>query len=129
MGINACITEVEIMRSSTCSLCHARDLCGFSGQEKKIVPVPTNAFDFLELGDEVELCMKASMGMKAVWVSYVIPLAVLLVALFSLQALGLGELNSGLGAIASVAIYYLIVYLYRDKLKNSFVFYIKQKYE
>jgi len=129
VGINACITEVEIIRQSACSCCHARELCGFSSDQKKIVLVPTNAFDFLEVGDEVELCMKASMGMKAVWVSYVFPLFLLLAVLFILQYCGVGELYSGLGAIGAVAFYYLIVYLYRDKLKNQFVFYIKQKYE
>jgi len=129
VGINSCVTEVEILRQDACSSCHARELCGFSTEEKKIVPVPTDAFAFLEVGDEVELCMKASMGMKAVWISYAFPLIILLIALFSLQSLGCTELYSGLGAIAAVAFYYLIIYLYRNKLKNQFVFYIKQKYE
>jgi len=129
IGINACVTEVEILRSSACSSCHARELCGFSSEERKVVPVPTDAFAFLEVGDEVELCMKASMGMKAVWISYILPLLLLLATLFCLQAFDFGELYSGLGAIAAIAIYYLIVYLYRNKLRNQFVFYIKQKYE
>ena len=118
-------TGVEIVRGSACSSCHAKSLCGVADAQKKVVYVPTDAFAQRSVGDEVTLGMKRSMGMKAVWISYVIPLIVLMTVILSLYALKAGELATGLGAIAAVAIYYIMVYVLRDKLKKEFVFYIK----
>lgn len=118
-------TKVEIFRNSACSECHAKNLCGVAEGETRIVSVETNGFDPHNVGDEVEVCMKRTMGMKAVWVSYVIPLFILLLALFAGILAGASELVSGLSAIASVAIYYVVVWCMRERLNNEFVFYIK----
>lgn len=128
-SIDRYVTEVEIVRESACSSCHAKGLCGYSESEVKLIPVPTDAFAMLEVGDEVELCLKRSMGMKAVWIAYVLPLVVMMVVIFVANALKLQELYVGLSAIASVAAYYLIILCFRKKLNNNFVFYIKKKYE
>lgn len=119
------VTEVEIIRSSACSACHARELCGFSEDEKKIVQVPTSGFDSYKVGDEVTLCMKRSMGMKAVWVAYVVPLVIMMVVILVLSRFPVGELSAGLGAIVSIALYYFIIWCLRDRLNNDFIFYIK----
>lgn len=125
VSIDRYVTEVEIIRSSACSSCHVKSLCGMSDSEKKIVPVPTDAFAMRNVGDEVELCMKSSMGAKAVWISYVIPLVILMAVVLLLSAFKLPELVVGLGAIAGVALYYLVILCLRDRLKNEFEFYIK----
>ena len=125
VSIDKYVTEVEIIRHSACGECHARALCGYSSDEKKIVPVPTDAFAMRKVGDEVELCMKKSMGTKAVLISYVFPLIVLLLTLLITKSCGMGELWSGLSAIASVVVYYVVTFFFRDKLKNQFEFYIK----
>lgn len=96
-----------------------------SEQRKKVVPVPTDGFAMRSVGDEVDICMKSSMGAKAVWISYVIPLIVLLAAVLALSACGMSELTVGLGAIGAVALYYLVILCFRNKLRNEFVFYIK----
>ena len=69
VDIDPAVTKVEIIRSSACSACHAKELCGFSEEEKKIVEVATSGFQPHNIGDEVVLCMKRSMGMKAVWIA------------------------------------------------------------
>ena len=76
-------------------------------------------------GDEVELCMKPSMGAKAVWIAYVIPLLVLILAVLVASACHLPELYTGLCAIAAVAVYYMVIFCFRKRLNNDFVFYIK----
>jgi sigma-E factor negative regulatory protein RseC len=67
------------------------------------------------------------MGFKAVWLSYVIPLAVLLAVLLLLVGAGVKEWLSGLLAIAATAVYYLLLWLFREKLSNEYIFYIKEK--
>lgn len=125
VDIDPVVTKVEILRTSACSACHAKELCGFSEEEKRIVDVATSGFDPHQIGEEVTLCMKKSMGMKAVWIAYVIPLVILVISVLVLSAFGLGELAMGLGAIAAVALYYVVILCFRDRLSNEFIFYIK----
>ncbi len=118
-------TSVEIVSSSACSACHAKGLCGFSESETKLVMVPTDPYAERNVGDIVNLVMKPSMGLKAVWISYVIPLAVLMILILVLSHFFDNELLTGGLSVAGVALYYLLVWIFRDKLKNEFVFCIK----
>ena len=87
--------------------------------------LPTDPYATYNVGDHVQIATKMSMGMKAVWISYVIPLMVLMILILSLSAVFEKEYLRGLVAIAGVGVYYFIVWLFRGKLKNEFVFYIK----
>ena len=122
-------TTIEIMVSSACSECHAKGLCGVSESEEKVISLPTDPYATYNVGDEVILATKKSMGFKAVWISYVIPLAVLMILILSLLQIFEGskakEAIAGLGALAGVGIYYFVIWLLRNRLKNEFVFYIK----
>lgn len=125
ISIGNTVTEVEIIQTSACDACHARSLCGYSEQQTKVVTVPTDGFAMHSVGDEVDLRMKQSMGMKAVWISYVIPLLVLIAAVLATSAYGIPELYVGLTGIVCVAVYYVVIFLFRKKLNNQFVFYIR----
>ena len=118
-------TTVEIISSSACSACHATGICGMSEYTKKAIEVPTRAWDHYETGQEVNVVLKASMGHKAVWLAYVAPLGVLLAVLLGALGLGAGELAAGLGAIGGVAVYYLFLWLFKDRLRNEYVFAIE----
>ena len=118
-------TTVEILVSSACSECHAKGLCGMSEAEEKIIMVPTDPYSEHAVGDQVQVKTKMSMGLKAVWISYVIPLAILMILILSLSGFIDSELVRGLVAIAGVALYYFCIWLFRDRLADEFVFYIK----
>lgn len=118
-------TTVEIIASSACSSCHAKGLCGMSEEQEKIIMLPTDPYATHQVGDEVEICTKMTMGLKAVWISYVIPLAVLMILILSLSGIFENEALRGLAAIAGVGVYYFIIWIFRDRLKNEFTFYIK----
>lgn len=119
-------TAVEIISESACGACHAKGLCDVSGEKRKIIQLPSSGWDNLEPGDEVEVLLQASMGHKAVWLAYVFPLAVMMTVLLVLCGAGVGELFSGLAAIASVGVYYVVLWLFRDRLKNEYVFKVKK---
>ncbi|MGM9734917.1 MAG: SoxR reducing system RseC family protein [Candidatus Cryptobacteroides sp.] len=125
--VNPDFTTVEIMVSSACSGCHAKGLCGMSEEKDKVIMVPTDPYTVYSVGQEVLVMTKKSMGLKAVWISYVIPLAILLILILSLSSVIGNEAFTGLVAIAGVAIYYFVIWLLRDRLRNEFVFYIKEK--
>ena len=96
------------------------------GKVVKMTPqVTTVAILQYGVGDEVEVVLKASMGMKAVWLAYFIPLLVLLAVVLLLSALHVGEVVTGICALVAIGLYYLLLYLFRDKLKNEYIFTIK----
>ena len=118
-------TTIEIIASSACSSCHAKSLCGMSEDHEKLIMLATDPYAAHKVGDEVEVCTKMTMGLKAVWISYVIPLAVLMILILSLSGVFENEALRGLAAIAGVGVYYFVIWLFRDRLKNEFTFYIK----
>ena len=120
-------TSVEIVSSSACSSCHAKGLCGMSEEQEKVIMVPTDPYSEYAVGDDVKVATKMTMGLKAVWISYVIPLAILMILILSLSPVFENEYLCGLAAVAGVAIYYFGIWLFRDRLSNEFVFYIKEK--
>ncbi len=118
-------TTVEILVSSACVSCHAKGMCGMSEEKEKVLMLPTDPYGDYNVGDEVEIIGKRSMGLKAVWLSYVVPLAILMLLIFILSRFVAQELYIGLGAVAGVALYYFVIYLLKNRLAKDFVFYIK----
>ena len=125
MAITPELTTVEIISTSACAECHAKGMCGMSESKVKEISVPTDPYSSHEVGDEVDVVLKKSMGLKAVWISYVIPLFILMILILSLSSVTGNEAFVGLGSIAGVALYYLIIYFFRDRLAKDFVFYIR----
>lgn len=117
-------TSVEIVSSSACSSCHAKGLCGMSEEQEKVIMVPTDPYSEYAVGDDVKVATKMTMGLKAVWISYVIPLAILMILILSLSSVIGNEFLMGGVAIAGVAVYYFFIWLFRDRLSDQFEFYI-----
>ena len=120
------LTSVEIISEAACASCHAKGLCGLGESKSKLVQLPTSPYMDLAPGDEVEVLLSASMGHKAVWIAYVIPCFLLIAVLLILNATAVGELASGLCAIASVLVYYFVVWLFGGRLRNEYIFKIKK---
>jgi len=120
------VTTVEIVSESACASCHAKGLCSLGDSKVKTVQVPTRAWDNYQPGDEVNVLLQASMGHKAVWLAYVIPLIIMVAVLMVLTETGVHELISGIVAIASIGVYYFVLWLFRNKLKNEYIFNINK---
>lgn len=113
---------VEIISSSACAACHAKTLCGLSENVSRQVVVKTPAAASFEAGEEVEVRLAASMGHKAVWISYIIPLLLVVAAVVGLSFAGAGEYAAGLAALAIAGLWYFGVWLLRGRLNNTFGF-------
>ncbi len=126
VDINPDFTSFEIFASSACSSCHAKGLCGMSEEQEKVIMLPTDPYTVYAVGDEVQVYTKMTMGLKAVWISYVVPLLILMILILSLSSVIGNEFLRGGVAIAGVAVYYFVIWLLRDKLSDQFEFYIKK---
>ena len=122
--------SVEILNKSACAACHAKAVCGASDQAVKVVEVAqdmnTLAADYRP-GETVNVVMSPAMGTQAVWIAYVAPLFVLLASIFVFSLCGAGELAMGAGSLAVVALYYLGVFLFRNKISKIFIFSIEKQ--
>ena len=125
VAIDPDITTIEIISESACAACHAKGLCSLGESKVKEVQVRTSAWNPHQIGDEVEVVLKKAMGYKAVFIAYGMPLVVLFVALAILTQLGVGELYAGLGALGAVALCYLVIFLFRNKISKEYTFYLK----
>ena len=124
--VTPAVTSVEIISESACSACHAKSLCSLGESKSKIIEVPTRLRDGLVPGDKVVVELRASMGHKAVWLGYGVPLMLLLVGILLPSALGMGEVGCGLCALGLIAVYYLVLWLLRKPLRNEYIFNIKK---
>ena len=122
--------SVEILNKSACAACHAKAVCGASDQSVKVVEVAqdisTLAADY-QVGERVNVIMSSAMGTQAIWIAYVIPLIVLMAAILVFSLCGAGELAMGLGSLGIVALYYLGVFFFRNKISKIFIFSIEKQ--
>ena len=114
---------VSIISSSACSGCHAEGMCSLSGKEEKIVEVP-GIYSVLP-GENVKVLMKQSSGFAAVLLGYVLPLVMVLAVLIVLVSASVPELTAGIGSVAVLVPYYLILYLFRNRMNKKFTFTLK----
>lgn len=114
---------VKIVSNSACSGCHAEGFCMVSDKKEKDIIVPGKYT--VAPGDCVIVQMKKSMGYKALFIGYILPLLVFLVALILFAAFSVGEIYAGLGALVILIPYYLILWFFRKRIYNNFTFTIK----
>ena len=121
---------VEILNKSACAACHAKAVCGASDESVKVIEVAqditTLAADY-QIGEKVNVIMSSAMGTQAVWIAYVVPLIVLMASILVFSLFGAGELAMGLGSLGIVALYYLGVFLFRNKISKIFIFSIEKQ--
>lgn len=119
--------RVEIVNKSLCAGCHAKSVCSVGDSKDKVIDIPYYNNGEYSLGEEVCVRMGRSMGFKAVWISYVIPVTILLVFLLTLSGYNLKELWIGVISLLAVAMYYVMIYLFRGRIATRFVFTIVKK--
>ncbi|MDD2298183.1 MAG: SoxR reducing system RseC family protein [Fermentimonas sp.] len=117
---------VRIIQKSACSACHAKAACMAADSKEKLVNISDSSGQF----NEKELVIiegKESIGYNAVLWAFATPLIILIsILVLSLNYLKLSETEAALSSIIALAPYYLILYLLRNKMANSFKFSIKK---
>lgn len=126
IDVNHNFVSVEIIRQSACSSCGAKGMCSAANSQNSVIQVPANGFELYKRGEKVKVVMKQSLGLKALWISYIIPLIILLILLLLLSTFKISEILIGLSIICALALYFLTIYLLRDNFKKEFVFTIEK---
>jgi len=118
--------SVRILQKSACSDCHAKGYCTSADVREKSVKIRNNSGQF-SLNEHVIIEGNTSTGYKAVLWAYIIPLIILVSAIIiCTTVLHMPEVKAASISFLSLAPYYVILYLLRDKMAKKFIFSIKK---
>lgn len=115
---------VRIAQTSACAACHAAKMCMASESREK--RIEARMVEPMNVGDEVEVIVREQAGWLAVLLAYVLPFVLLVAAVAVLGQLGWSEVQAGTAALLSVAVYFVILRMFRDKLQRQFTFWVRK---
>lgn len=112
--------EVKILSKSACASCNIKGACNMSEMKEKIISINTPKANDFQIGQNVMVSMGLGQANKAVVFAYVIPTIILFSMIFILNYFKIEEGINALISIGSLVPYYLILFLFRDKMKRKF---------
>ena len=132
---------VRIVQTSACAACKAKAMCASAESAEKEMTVVLLGDEQWAVGNEVEVMVQQKMGWKAVVLAYLLPFFVMLAVMFignGLLAMGDGAIGLlgdeakreavlGTVALCAMALYYLVLGMFKDKLQKEFSFTAKKK--
>lgn len=116
--------QVRIVQTSACSGCSAKAHCSSAESKEKIIEIEDHS-GMYRIGDEVMIVGEMSVGMKAVWLAFVLPFLVLVISLFIFMSVWEDELLASLGSLTLLTGYYLVLWMNKARLKRKLSFTIK----
>ena len=123
---------VRIVQTSACAACKAKAMCASAESAEKemivtLVNSPSPIAD-IKVGDEVEVMVQQKMGWKAVVLAYLLPFFVMLAVMLVGNAIwAVREEILGTVALCAMALYYLVLGMFKDKLQKEFSFTARKK--
>ena len=116
---------VRILSVSACSSCKSKGACSISEMKEKLVEVHLKKSQDVKIGDSVNVTIAQKQGDMAVILAYAIPIIIFMGLLVLFTQLKASELLAGAAAIGGVGLYFLLLHLFKSKIENQFMFYIK----
>jgi sigma-E factor negative regulatory protein RseC len=113
---------VRITQSSACGGCQARSICHAAESKDKLVEVHCADAGSFDVGQTVTVAGAESLGLKAVTFAFGLPLVLLLAALVTAMAVAGSEKVAAMAALGILVPYYLVLFLFRDRIKKDFQF-------
>ncbi len=117
--------KVRILQSSACSGCKVASHCNASETKEKLIEVPIHQGQSFQIGDPVMVEADVSVGFKASFYGYLLPLLLMVAALIIVLQVTQSEGMAALSALGILVPYYLTLYLLRNQLKRKLTFEIK----
>ena len=117
--------SVAIAQDSACSACAAASLCHASGQEQKTIEMTSKDAGTFHVGQEVTVVGEVGLGLRATLWAYVVPLFLLIGVLMIVVSQTGNEAIGALSALLSLTFYYLLLFMFRGRMRKSFSFRIK----
>ena len=125
-------TLVRIVQTSAYAACKAKAMCASAESTEKEMTVMLLGDGQWAVGDTVEVMVQQKMGWKAVVLAYLLPFFVMLAVVAVGSGIGnriseIGEEVIGTVALCAMAVYYIVLGLFKDKLQREFSFTARKK--
>jgi len=109
---------VNLEQNIHCDSCRAKSACGISESNTKKVEI-VNAVDSFKMNERVDVILKKTLGLKAVFWAYVFPFILMFFTLI-IASNFLKEWLAGLLSLFVLIPYYLILNFLKASLKDAF---------
>ena len=118
--------QVEIVQTSACQACKARHMCLSSESKSKLIDAVMA--EPVRAGEQVEVSVRERLAWRAVVVAYVLPFLVV-VGVITVVSVWTNWDDAAAGglAIAAVALYYLVLSGFRNRLQRQFSFTVRKR--
>ncbi len=118
--------KINFEAQGACGGCSARSKCGMVDSSTREVIVTLDRGATYNVGDQVYVAISYQMGIFSVFMAYILPLILLIAVLAGAVAMEINEGVAALISLATVAIYFGIIYLFRSKLDKQIKFTIEK---
>lgn len=118
---------VQFVQQSACAGCHAKMLCTAGDTKQRSIVADSYGVSY-SIGEQVTVEVTNQLAWTAMFYAFGLPALLALVVLF--PAIDLcGEMLACAVELAALAIYYVVLYLFRAKLERKVVFVLQRKYK
>lgn len=120
-AVNGRFAKVTIVQTSACSACKAKSMCMSAESQEKEMDV--EMLESMKIGDRVEVEVRERLAWKAVLLAYILPFFVMLGVIVLLDFMtDWSEAVVGTLSLCGIAVYYIGLNLFRNKLRKQFSF-------
>lgn len=118
--------EIMIISESACSSCKSKKICSISEIKEKLIYIESPDGSY-RTGDKVTVFLEEKMGAFAVVFAYFLPFIIMISTLFFGYYNKVSEPVMGLSVLLSLALYFLALYLFRDRFSKKVTFKVKKQ--
>ncbi|MBE6264296.1 MAG: RseC/MucC family positive regulator of sigma(E) [Prevotella sp.] len=118
------LVQVSIQQSSACNSCKVAAHCNAAESKEKVIDVSVQDASKYVVGQQVNISTSGRTGMMAVVWAYAMPLVLMLAVLFVSLAACDNETFSALLALLSLVPYYILIYVFRSRIREQVAFQI-----
>lgn len=115
---------VSILTQAGCVSCQIKDNCNMSDQSEKELDIKCDPLLFTP-GQRVEVLLRATQGMNAIFLGYILPFIVLMAVMIVTSKLTQNEGIIGIAALTSLIPYYLVLFVFKNQIKKKFTYVVK----
>jgi sigma-E factor negative regulatory protein RseC len=115
---------VKFKVSEACGSCRAKHAChGTATSEKEVKAVSDGT---ISVGDKVQVTINDRLGLLAVLFSFVVPFILVISTILLVFHVKHSEMLAAASSLVVLLPYYLLLYLNRDKINNTFIIYARK---
>ena len=114
--------KVRILQTSACAACKVASHCNASDKKVKVVDVFCDDAASYQIGQEVVVSASGGVAANALLLGFGVPFLLLILTLIVTLKLTGNEGVAALAALASLAPYYLVLWLFRNRIRQKLAF-------